>query len=317
MSNVNFPEYPLFEDIGGETYLLAENKNPKWSIFNPSIGVDEHGNYAIVFKSSNFKLSFPEYYINITEGSDIKNRAYFSEIDSDFKTLKNFSEVTIVGLPFPSKRGVEDLRLFWRNNSWWMLGVIYEPGFINMYILGLFKYNKKSKEATFIKTFKSPYGEHCPEKNWMLPYKENSNFDFVYSCGKTIKDDIIISDQGISKLNFRGGSCLLDLGDKTYLAIVHKNFEAQYSWYQADISSVWDGVIRNYVHCFVRYDWNGRIIQYTDPFQFLSPGIEFAAGLVEHGKDLVISFGKQDSSSYIAKISKEKVLSLLKDLPNE
>jgi len=317
MSSVNFPEYPLFEDIGGQTYLLAESSNPNWSLFNPSIGVDGNGNYAIVFKSSNFKLGFPEYDIKITQGNEIQNKVYFAEIENDFKTLKNFSEVSIVGLPFPNKKGVEDFRLFWRDNSWWMLGAVFLPSYIDSSKIGLFRYNKETKEATFVSIFESPYGERYPEKNWMPPYEKNPNFDFVYGCGKTIKNNVIISDQKISNLNFRGGSCLLDLGDKTYLAIVHRHFGAKYSWHKAEISMMVSGTIRNYLHCFVRYDWNGQILQYTDPFQFISPGVEFAAGLVEHGDDLIISFGKQDASSHIAKISKEKVLSLLKDMPNE
>jgi len=317
MSNVTFPEYPLFESLGGQTYLLAENKDPNWSLFNPSIGVDETNNYAIVFRSANFKLGFPQTHIKITEGRRIQNKVYFAEIDSNFKTLKNFSEVSILGLPFPNNRGIEDFRLFWRHGSWWMIGTIYEPNYVNSYKLGLFKYNKESKEATFVKIFESPYGKERPEKNWMLPYEENPNFDFIYSCGKTIKDSVITSDQNLSKLNFRGSSCLLDLKDKTYLAIVHRNFEAKYSWYEPELLGVVDGVIRNYVHCFVKYDWTGKIVQYTEPFQFISSGVEFAAGLVEYGDDLIISFGKQDASSHIARISKEKVLSLLKDLPNE
>jgi hypothetical protein len=317
MSNVNFPKYPLFEDLEGQTYLLVGNKNPHWSLFNPSIAVDENNNYAIIFKSSNFKLSFPEYHIKLTHGDDVNNKVYFAEIENDFKTLKNFSEITLIGLPFTNKRGVEDFRLFWRDGSWWLLGAIFEPGHVNSWKPILFKYNKETKEATFVKIFKSPYGENRPEKNWMPPYKENSNFDFVYGPGMTIKDDVITSNDRVPQLNFRGGSCLLDLGDKTYLAVVHISSEAKYSWYQPDLFGTINGTIRNYMHCFVRYDWNGQIIQYTEPFQFISPGVEFAAGLVQYGDDLIVSFGKQDNSPHIARISKEKVLSLLKNLPNE
>jgi hypothetical protein len=317
MSNVDFPKYPLFEDLGGQTYLLAESKNPYWTLFNPSVGVDDSGNYAIVFKSSNFKLGFPEYCIKLTHGASIHNRIHFAEIDNDFKTLKNYSEVTLVGVPFHNRRGVEDFRLFWRDDSWWFLGAIHEPIHVDKSKLILFKYNKETKEANFVKIFDSPYGKDRHEKNWMIPYKENPNFDFIYGPGMTIKNDIITYHQNTSELGFRGGSCLLDLGDKTYLAIVHKGFTANYSWYEPKIYGTINGYIRNYSHCFVRYDWNGRILQYTDLFQFISPGVEFAAGLVEYDGDLIVSFGKQDASSHIARISKEKVLSLLKDLPNE
>jgi hypothetical protein len=320
MSNVTFPLHPLFKDLGGEIHLLADKKqlkSPLWSLSNPSIGVDNSGKYAVVFRSSNLILDFPQYHLKITTGNLVQNRAYFAELDADFKTLKNFSEITIINTPIPIKRGVEDFRLFWRDESWWMTGVMYEVEHMRYPRLALFKYNKSTKEATFVCIYGFPNGNKTVEKNWMLPYKENPNFDFIYDCGKVIKNDIVTIDQNISQFGFRGGSCLLDLGDNTYLAIVHRNYMAPYSWYQPESFGVLQGVIRNYSHCFVRYNWYGEVIQYTEPFQFISPGVEFAAGMVEHENQLIVSFGKQDASSYIAKISKEKVLSLLKDLPND
>jgi hypothetical protein len=320
MSDVIFPPYPLFKDLGGETYLLANKKHinsPYWSLFNPSIGVDPAGNYAVVFRSSNMSLDFPQYYLKITTGNLVENRVYFAEIDTDFKTLKNLQEVKVVNTPFPFKRGIEDLRLFWRDGSWWMLGVVYEPGYVNRARQGIFKYNPETSEATFVHIFRPPEGEKNIEKNWMLPYEVNPNFDFIYKCGKTTKNDVIILDQDISQYGFRGGSCLIDLKDKTYLAIVHRSYVAAYSWYQPENFGVLNGSIRNYSHCFVRYSWTGEIIQYSEPFQFVSPGVEFASGLVEYKDEFIISFGKQDESSHIARIPKEKVFSLLKDLPND
>jgi hypothetical protein len=51
-----------------------------------------------------------------------------------------------------------------------------------------------------------------------------------------------------------------------------------------------------------------------DEFQFIGPGIEFAAGMVEMGDDLVVSFGKEDVSSHIAVIPRSMVLSNLKSV---
>ena len=320
MSNVIFPSYPLFADLGGETHLLANKRqinSPHWSLFNPSVGVDNEGNYAVVFRCSNMTLDFPQYDLKITTGNTVKNRIFFAELENDFKTLKNLCEVTVINTPFPFERGVEDIRLFWRDDSWWMLGVVYEPGYIHRARIGVFKYNKEAKQATFVHIFRPPEGEKYIEKNWMLPYEANPNFDFIYKCGKATKNDVIVVDQNIPQYNFRGGSCLLDLGDKTYLAVVHRSYIAAYNWYKPEVFGVVQGSIRNYSHCFVRYNWYGEIIQYSEPFQFISPGVEFASGLVEHSDDLIISFGKHDVSSYIAKISKEKALSLLKDLSNE
>jgi hypothetical protein len=62
---------------------------------------------------------------------------------------------------------------------------------------------------------------------------------------------------------------------------------------------------------FARYDERGSLVGLGDEFQFIGPGIEFAAGTVEMGDDLVITFGKDDVSSHYARIAKWKALKML------
>jgi predicted GH43/DUF377 family glycosyl hydrolase len=50
----------------------------------------------------------------------------------------------------------------------------------------------------------------------------------------------------------------------------------------------------------------------SEPFRFISKGIEFAAGIIEKDGNIIISFGKDDVSSHLAIIDKKKVLKLLK-----
>lgn len=321
---VNFLKYPSIKELGGEVYYLGNtpiNESEIWSLFNPSIGVDSSNNYAIVFKSSNFRFDFPLYklvYSDVsnlydTSHSQVVFRNYFAELDDDLKSIKSFKEINFVDFPFSIKRGIEDIRLFWRDSSWWFLGVAHERPHMNVVKVCLFKYDKDKNEAKFIEMYDSPTGTKV-EKNWALPYEKNENFDFIYSCGTTLKDGKIKVNQNIKNLKFSGGSCLIDLKDKTYLSVVHGYHVRKHYYYSSSTFSYNNESVRDYYHAFVRYNWNGEIIQYTDPFRFISPGVEFAIGLVEKDKNLIISFGKQDSESYISIISKDKILNMLKDI---
>ena len=69
--------------------------------------------------------------------------------------------------------------------------------------------------------------------------------------------------------------------------------------------------LRQYVHYFAQYDNIGRIIAISKGFNFFHYGVEFAAGLVEHKDDFVISWGKKDISSHIAFLPKSTVLKSL------
>jgi len=325
--HVNFPQYISFEEMGGKVHFLADNsllKSKVWSLFNPSIGIDSKNNYAVVFKSSNFRLKFPSYTLMYTDISDkydtstsvILFKNYFAELDNDLKTLKNFSEIKFINFPFPIKRGIEDIRLFWRDSSWWLLGVVYECPDMQSVKVCLFKYDKNKNEASFEEMYDSPLGLKV-EKNWVVPYEKNPNFDFIYNCGITIKDGKIVNEQNIKKVKFSGGSCLIDLKDETYLSIAHGYKQTKYRAYDYKYNGYIDNPIRDYYHIFVRYDWYGNVIQCSEPFRFISPGVEFAIGLVEKNNDLIISFGKQDYDSYIGIISKDKVLNLLEDIKDE
>jgi hypothetical protein len=75
-----------------------------------------------------------------------------------------------------------------------------------------------------------------------------------------------------------------------------------------------DGLSKDYTHLFARYDERGTLVELSEEFKFISSGIEFAAGMVEMGDDLVITFGKEDVSSHYARINKKLVLSMLKPI---
>lgn len=157
------------------------------------------------------------------------------------------------------------------------------------------------EELKYIETLEKPNKE-LVEKNWCPPDKPSDLFDYTYSPTQVIKDGKLIGEPTTSQIH--GGSILLKQKDNTYLSLVHEK--------QADkrLGKVYDRFVY-YTH-LARHDKQGMITHLTPAFRFGTlENIEFAAGLVEHEGDFIMSFGIRDCKFGLAKISKEKMTNLL------
>lgn len=306
-------DYPYIEDFGGTTAVFldtAPNGKENWTAFNPSIGFSPEKGYAVTVRSSNYRIS--EYGIPDIVLPAIKNELWFSELDPDLNPV-NLRQLEVSG-PIDLSQGVEDARLFWKNDSWYVLGVIQRVSSSNRKTrLALFELDVEKNTAVHVKTYES-WETSRSEKNWMpVAYGDNANFDYVYSSAGVVKGDYYIlnatSDEYINAL--RGGSCLWPLSDGTYLAITHSTYVKDNVFYDKETNGFAKTQMRTYTHQFVHYDAYGKVAEVSEEFVFDSPSIEFAAGLVGVGEDFVISYGSNDVSANFAVIPKKTVMSLL------
>lgn len=304
---------PYLEDFGAKTSSLVEGSpsgRENWTALNPSIGFSPEKGYAAVVRSSNYKIN--EYGIPDIVLSSIKNELWFSELDDDLN-LTNLREIKVFG-DIDLSQGVEDARLFWKNDSWYVLGVIQRvTASRRIQRLALFKLDANANSAFYEKTYES-WDTARSEKNWMpVAYGENTNFDYIYSPNGIVKGSSFIlsgsSDTYIN--NIRGGSCLWPLGDGTYLSITHSTYLKDKIFYNPETESYSKTQLRTYTHQFVHYDGYGKIIEISSEFVLEHLGIEFAAGLVEKDGNFVISYGVEDEAARLAVIPKEQVLRLL------
>lgn len=309
----------LFSDFGGKIWRIrrfAQETDPKFSAFNPSIAYSPDEGYAVLMRSSNYFFDPKTGDAVPTIGSRIKNRMWLANLDSDWQII----EETMREIDFSDcgtfLRGAEDGRLYWRNGAWEILSVMKEPSITDdMPRLGTFRLN--GSKAELIKVYFEGDLQDV-EKNWMPTYEKNSSFDFIYSS-----TSIYIENLGKSKLrsksiqagnNIRGGSCLWDLGDWGYLAIVHEVEPFKQMMYSARSFVFRNRTFRRYYHRFARYDKTGKLIGLSDRFQFAGVRIEFAAGLVVSEDDVIVSYGYKDIASYLGKIRLDKVKELINDI---
>ena len=112
----------------------------------------------------------------------------------------------------------------------------------------------------------------------------------------------------------RGGSCLWELEDKSYLAIVHECKPYTAVVYSARRFGMVNFTRRTYLHRFAKYSSDGTLVGLSDLFTFSGADIEFAAGLVVSGSDVIVSYGYKDVASYLGKIELKAVLEIINDV---
>jgi hypothetical protein len=307
---------PLFTDLGGETWRICrfvDESDKRWSAFNPCIAYSPEEGYVVLLRSSNYFFDPKTGDTVATIGTRVKNRMFLANLNKDWQII----EETLRELDFSKVghflRGPEDGRLYWRDGHWEILSVMREPH-ISDDVPRLATYKLNGTTAEMVKLHTA--GDIQPiEKNWMPTYEKNPNFDFIYSAASVYNVDVgkvkVREATEQAGNNIRGGSCLWDLGKK-YLAITHEAIITKERRYIARMFEYRAKVIRTYVHRFATYDKNGKLLELSDPFSFQGANVEFAAGLVLSGDDVIVSYGYKDVAAYLGKIKLDAVIAMLK-----
>lgn len=310
-------DYPKVSKLlSGKVTNLKRFVDPNtkaWSCFNPSIGYSPKLGYAMAFRSSNYVIMPDSGELYVETGGPIRNKVWFSELDEELNLI-NLREISFEKSGHKTGRGVEDVKLFWRNGKWNFTGVFLERDVpVARMCTGIIDPVKNL--ALDVKLYGS-MNPKKPEKNWAVPNEPSKHFDFIHGPTSIIKDDQIIftmsNDAKIAPL--RGNTNLLTLDDGTYLALNHILYTRKTKTYDARTFGMRDGLWKNYTHFFVRYDERGQLVEMGDEFQFIGPGIEFAAGLVQIGDEYIVSFGRDDVSSHLARIPVSTALGNLKKI---
>jgi predicted GH43/DUF377 family glycosyl hydrolase len=309
-------QYPRIEDFGGKTEEIlrfVDPENEKWSAFNPCIAFSPEYGYGMTIRSSNYAIDSRTGVLNIVAGgSMLKSEVWFAQLDQDSLQIVSRQKVKFDGAGPSISRGLEDARLFWRDDSWYFTAVMLEREHTPYSRLALYKYDQTTNTASFVKKYDG-HSVFRPEKNWMVPTEPNVSFEFVTDPTTTYKDGTFTSkSSGLNSLGgLRGGTNLLLLKDGTYLSLVHTTFITRFTEFNKNTYAYTDGIVKKYNHQFARFSNNGSLIELSREFVFDSLAIEFAAGLVEKDGQFIITYGRNDQSSHMATVDVDVVMDLL------
>ena len=293
---------PTVHQLGGTIHnvrRLADPNEKRWTATNLSVAHHKSTGYIGMLRSSNYMIT-PTGAYEVQVESTIRSEIYIAPYNVKTHKLGDLHRLDVSKIAdTPLRRGLEDPKLFYRDNAWHFTCVTMEKGHTPFARMAICRLSDDLKEIVSFEKFPG-IDAHRPEKNWMLPDEPNPNFDWIYGSNAIVKDDVLTvhmnDDPTIATL--RGNTNLLDLGDGTYLAVVHRLFTRL----------IMNNKLRFYVHYFAKYDSTGKIIALSRGFKFERSGVEFAAGLSICGDDFMVSYGSNDESSHVALLPKATVL---------
>jgi beta-1,4-mannosyl-glycoprotein beta-1,4-N-acetylglucosaminyltransferase len=166
----------------------------------------------------------------------------------------------------------------------------------------------------------APNGDksYC-EKNWMpildMPFhyvKWCNPTEVVKVDPHTLKTEVVYlgTDKIDLSHDLRGGSQVIPYGKDYRLAIVH-----QVDLYLSQLNRK-DATYRSR---FVVWDREWSVVHVSNPFDFLGGRVEFVCGAAwsPEGEDLMVTFGYQDNSAYLIKITREYLDEILDLIPKK
>ncbi len=276
---------------------------------NPSFTRDGSG-YRGVVRGVNYRLEQGRYWMPDDDGC-VRTRNFLVQLGPDLAIEKLREMRDLSSLPrFGASRivGFEDCRLFRWNDGWWCSATARDldaRGLATMLLLQLDDAGDVVEARPL-----GGHGDGLHQKNWM-PLTGDGRLRFVYGLAPAVVLDAGAGDgpvavdmstgHGAAVEHWRGGSPLL-AWDSGYLAVVHEAVDTPRG--------------RPYAHRLVALDARCAPTAATDAFCFRAPGIEFAAGLTTcgDGDALLVSFGADDRSAWLATIPSGAVRAALRPL---
>lgn len=252
--------------------------------YNPGLARDPSGNTWISIRSC---IHNPHRWHGYEHPNHYQNFLFVGLLDEEKLEVKQLKEVK-PEQDYPGFQwGIEDVRLFWRDDGLHGIGVSIpiEDGSYKVRQAEIL-INHKAGTYKLLKDHGRPLG-HI-EKNWSPPEKPTAAFDFVYSPTQIVKDGQVYGES--NDLFIHNGTPLVECQDG-YLSLGHAVISVQGQ--------------RTYGQIALKWDKNGRLIEHSQFFHFnvgwrekLKETIEFASGLLwakgKEGKELLVGLGIKD-----------------------
>ena len=321
----------VINDYGGDIVPLFINNDEisGTGLCNPSIFVDDkirlilrHVEYSLYHSESEKHQSDLQgslSYYHRDNVNELKTNNYYCELDENTLEIKSYHKIDTSTLdvdPLWVFIGLEDARIVNWLNKYYICGVRRDTtpngqGRMELSEIEIDDYSVKEVSRTRIDV---PDNNSYCEKNWMPIL--NKPFHFVKWTNPTevvkvnLEDKIsetIYNGEKITSLkrDIRGSSQLIEWFDNSYLCITHET-----DFVLEDINGHKDV---DYYHRFIIFNEDFTIKYISDYFNFMCARVEFCIGLAEYNDDILITFGFQDNGSYLLKINKKSLRTLLEN----
>lgn len=296
MSIYTLVQNGLLTNIDVPTTILDINPKAGEIHYNPGLARDKDGKLYISIRScdTNFKEKY-----GIMHPLGYENFLHVGILDEKTMKVSDLKEIKPEEVVNGIQWGIEDVRLFWREDGLHGIGVIL-PVYDGLIKLRLAEILIDHKKGTYkiLKDLGRPFGH--AEKNWMPSETANPHFDYIYSPTQIVKDGEVIGEY--NDLFIHNGTPLIPFKEN-YLSIGHSVVSLHGE--------------RTYAQIALKFNQEGQLIEHSQFFHFnvgwrekLKETIEFASGMVwTNGKkdeEVLVGLGVKDELTGIARIPVSK-----------
>lgn len=274
----------LLTNIGEPVTIVPLDTKVGVVHYNPGLARDNSGNLWISIRSCETNL---ELFENMEHPNHYRNFLHVGKLNESDLTISELKEIKPEEEYLGFQWGIEDIRLFWREDGLHGIGVII-PIDNGQYKLRQAEIIIDHEAGTFkyIKDWGRPFGH--AEKNWAPTEVPTDAFDFIYSPTQIVKDGEVIGEpndlfihQGTPLIPYKDG--WISIGH-TVLAVLGE---------------------RTYGNIALHWSAEGELLEHSQFFHFnvgwreaLKETIEFASGLVwsegKVGRELLVGIGVKD-----------------------
>ena len=305
---------------GGDIYALIISNTKGMGITNPSIIKIKddifvnirHVGYTLYHSEFKQKHQLPYgvlAYLNPEDDITLRTENYLCRLNKDYSIINSkkldFSKFN--EKPLWEFIGLEDGRLINWNNQLALTGVRRDTttNGVGRMEISTIESNKEVDRKRII----PPKETYC-EKNWMPIIDMPNHYvkwtiptEIVKVCELSNKAETIkLVENSIDiPRDLRGGSQVISYKDY-FVCITHEVD----LWYNEQ-----NNKDSHYYHRFVVWDKDWNIVKISDVFKFMDAKIEFACGLMFDNNKFHITFGFQDTTSYLLTISEDYFNNLL------
>lgn len=264
---------------------------------NPGLCRDPEGNTWISIRSC---VITPDRWEGYEHPNHYQNYLHLGKLDESTLKISGLKVIEPEEQYTGFQWGIEDVRLFWREDGLHGVGVII-PIAEGKYKLRLAEIliDYETGKYKLLKDLGRPFGH--AEKNWSPSEQPNEHFDYVYSPTQIVKDGEVIGEY--NDLFIHNGTPLIHFEDG-YLAIAHAVVNVKGE--------------RTYAQLALKHDKYGKVTHHSQFFHFnvgwrqgLKETVEFGSGLLwspeKEGKEMTLGFGVKDELIGIAKIDVSKL----------
>ena len=264
--------------------------------YNPGLARNPEGTTFISIRSC---ITNQKEYQGVRHPLGYENFLHVGILNEDTLEIENVKLINPLEDYEGFQWGIEDIRLFWREDGLHGIGVIIPIDESGNYKLRQAEILIDYEAGTYslIKDHGRPFGH--AEKNWMPTEDAQPYFDFIYSPTQIVKNSEVIGED--NDLFIHNGTPLIPYEDG-YISIAHSVLAINGE--------------RTYGQIALKWRADGKLLEHSQFFHFnvgwreqLQETIEFASGLLwskDDPSELLVGFGVKDELLGLCKIPVSK-----------